>query len=184
MTTIEQGPRTLTAEAILDSAERRLRQVGYNGFSFRDLAADVGIKSASVHHHFPTKEALVATLAARYADRFIVAMADAPDGRARVAAYRDAFGQALAADEGLCLCGMLGAESGSLPAAVLFATRSALERMIDDLAQGLEGAEPEPTALAVIAQLEGAMILARAFGDSTVFDRATENLGAAASGEG
>ena len=49
-----------TVEAIMDAAERRIRELGYNGFSFRDIAADVGIKSASVHHHFPTKPALAA----------------------------------------------------------------------------------------------------------------------------
>jgi TetR/AcrR family transcriptional repressor of nem operon len=30
-----------------------MRHAGYGGFSFRDLAAEIGIKSASVHHHFP-----------------------------------------------------------------------------------------------------------------------------------
>ena len=32
-----------------------MRRGGFHGFSFRDLAADVGIKSASVHYHFPIK---------------------------------------------------------------------------------------------------------------------------------
>ena len=54
-----------TVEAIMDAAERRIRELGYNGFSFRDIAADVGIKSASVHHHFPTKPALAAAVARR-----------------------------------------------------------------------------------------------------------------------
>src|SRR3712207_8206920 len=44
-----------TAERIMDAAERRIRAAGYGGFSFRELAAEVGVKSASVHHHFPTK---------------------------------------------------------------------------------------------------------------------------------
>lgn len=173
---------TLSAKAIdiLDAAEQRLRSAGYNGFSFRDLAADVGIKSASVHHHFPTKEALVAQLSERYADRFIEALATAPSGLARIAAYRDAFRQALGEDCGFCLCGMLGAESGSLPDPVRQSSRATFERMIDDLAQGLGGAVPAPreTALAVIAQLEGAMILARAFDDPAMFDRAAANLAA------
>ena len=44
-----------TAERLMDLAEARIREAGYRGFSFRDLAAEIGIKSASVHHHFPTK---------------------------------------------------------------------------------------------------------------------------------
>ncbi len=40
------------AERLMDLAEAHIRDRGYGGFSFRDLAAEVGIKSASVHHHF------------------------------------------------------------------------------------------------------------------------------------
>ena len=170
----------LSAKAtdILDAAEKRLRSAGYNGFSFRDLASDVGIKSASVHHHFPTKDALVTTLSERYADRFIDTLVNAPSGLARITAYRDAFRQALGEDCGFCLCGMLGAESGSLPDVVRQSNRTTFERMIDDLAQGLTGAvqEPRRIALTVIAQLEGAMILARAYDDPAMFDQATATL--------
>ena len=46
-----------TAERLMDVAEARIREAGYRGFSFRDLAAEIGIKSASVHHHFrPRRE--------------------------------------------------------------------------------------------------------------------------------
>lgn len=44
----------------MDIAEAHIREVGYWGFSFRDLAANIGIKSASVHHHFPTKAGMTA----------------------------------------------------------------------------------------------------------------------------
>jgi len=41
-----------TAERLMDLAEAHIRNAGYAGFSFRALAAEIGIKSASVHHHF------------------------------------------------------------------------------------------------------------------------------------
>ena len=41
-----------TAERLIDLADAHIRNAGYGGFSFRDLAAEIGIKSASVHHHF------------------------------------------------------------------------------------------------------------------------------------
>ena len=47
-----------TTERIIAAAETRMRDAGFHGVSFRDIASDVGIKSASVHHHFPTKEDL------------------------------------------------------------------------------------------------------------------------------
>jgi TetR/AcrR family transcriptional repressor of nem operon len=55
--------------AILDAAEARIRRGGYSGFSFREIAVDVGVKSSSVHYHFPTKEMLAAAVARRYTDR-------------------------------------------------------------------------------------------------------------------
>jgi TetR/AcrR family transcriptional repressor of nem operon len=55
-----------TAERLMDLAEARIREAGYRGFSFRDLAAEIGIKSASVHHHFPTKAGMAAAVARRY----------------------------------------------------------------------------------------------------------------------
>ncbi len=54
--------------AILDAAERRMQIGGFGGFSFREIAADVGIKSSSVHYHFPTKENLAAAVIRRWAE--------------------------------------------------------------------------------------------------------------------
>ena len=55
--------------AILDAAERRMQIGGFGGFSFREIAADVGIKSSSVHYHFPTKENLAAAVIRRWPKR-------------------------------------------------------------------------------------------------------------------
>ena len=57
--------------ALLNAAERRVRRSGYNAVSFRDLADDVGIKSASVHYHFPQKADLGVALVERYARRVL-----------------------------------------------------------------------------------------------------------------
>jgi TetR/AcrR family transcriptional repressor of nem operon len=51
--------------AIMDAAERRMQLGGFGGFSFREIAADVGIKSSSVHYHFPTKEDLAAAVSSQ-----------------------------------------------------------------------------------------------------------------------
>src|SRR5260370_10621864 len=59
-----------TAERLMDLAEARIREAGYRGFSFRGLAAKIGIKSASVHHHFPTMAGIAAAVERRYGDRF------------------------------------------------------------------------------------------------------------------
>src|ERR1700722_14446086 len=61
----------MTAQRLMDLAEDHIRDSGYGGFSFRDLAAEISIKSASVHHHFPTKATMTAAVARRYGDRFL-----------------------------------------------------------------------------------------------------------------
>jgi len=58
-------------EALLNAAESKARLGGYSNFSFRELANEVGIKSASVHYHFPTKEDLGTELAKRYTEYFL-----------------------------------------------------------------------------------------------------------------
>ena len=68
--------------AIMDAAERRMQLGGFGGFSFREIAADVGIKSSSVHYHFPTKVALGGSEARRPRSRLQVTRGLAPAGRA------------------------------------------------------------------------------------------------------
>jgi|SRR6516162_5011880 AcrR family transcriptional regulator len=58
-----------TAEQSMDLAEAHIRNARYGSLSFRDLAAEIAIKSASVHHHFPTKATMAAAVAPRYGDR-------------------------------------------------------------------------------------------------------------------
>jgi AcrR family transcriptional regulator len=59
---------TSTVEAILRCARSSIVGGGYNGFSCADIAAVVGIRKASIHHHFPTNVDLVRTLVKQYRD--------------------------------------------------------------------------------------------------------------------
>lgn len=161
-------------DRLMDAAENRIRDAGYNGFSFRDLAAAVGIKSASVHHHFPTKAGMAAAVARRYTDRFLAAVGD--DKGDPVAVYRSAFRATLAQDARMCLCGVLGAEVGGLPPEVAAEARRFFEQCADDLSSRLTGTSTRSRALHVLATLEGAMIVSRALGDITAFDAATAPL--------
>jgi TetR/AcrR family transcriptional regulator, transcriptional repressor for nem operon len=47
-----------TRQQILDLAENLIRTKGYNSFSYHDIATTLGMKSAAIHYHFPTKEVL------------------------------------------------------------------------------------------------------------------------------
>jgi len=169
-----------TATRILDSAERMARQGGYNSFSFREIATEIGIKSASVHYHFANKEVLGAALAERYTNRFLEFLgeptAEKPDDLLR--RYAAGYRQGLLEDGQMCLCGMFGAEISDLPEPVARQTRAFFERNIQWLAQvfqakGLKQDDAEIEAACMIAALEGAMILSRSLQDDALFDRIT-----------
>lgn len=164
-----------TVEAIMDATERRIREAGYSGFSFREIAADVGVKSASIHYHFPTKSALAAAVARRYNAR-IVETADAAvaAGQDVVQAWKAVFRSAL--DEGakMCLCGSLGATVGDLTPDVAQEVRQFFDAGIASL---VAGGLTEERAAQVLATLEGAILMASAQGDPAIFDRATAGLG-------
>src|SRR6201982_2827398 len=105
-------------DAILSSAEARIRRAGFHGFSFRDLAADVGIKSASVHYHFPTKADLGVILMKNYQEQMLAAFGDARDDRTladKLGAVRKSYKTRLSREAGTCLCGILAAERAGLP---------------------------------------------------------------------
>ena len=63
-------PSLSTFDKILDIAEQKVQTVGLNAFSFKDLEKVGGIKTASIHYHFPTKQDLVEALVARYIENF------------------------------------------------------------------------------------------------------------------
>ena len=182
-------PTLARSEEILDLAERYIRSVGYNGFSFRDVASDAGIKSASVHYHFPTKDELAAAVAQRYAARFFSLLGKPSDPAStpskKMLLFVDLFRSALRDDGRMCLFCVLGAEFATLPKVVqqqvsIFYLQSA-EWLTDLLKQfpknkKSERKDCEAAARTIIACLEGAMIVARASGDLALFDSVVGQL--------
>lgn len=156
----------------MDVAERLIRTHGYGGFSFREVADAVGIKSASVHYHFPTKPDLVSAVAKRYRERFSDALDQAEArGEDRIKAWRDLFQKALEQDGLMCLCGILAAEGDSLPPEVAQEAFAFMEFGIASLDASYPG-----QGARILSQLEGAMLLSRSAGSLDVFRSATQDL--------
>lgn len=165
MSTIEKQDKR---SAILDAAERRARTGGYNGFSFRDLADDVGIKSASVHYHFPTKETLSAALAERYTDRSIESLGD-PQGLTEAEALDRVAGlfvHANEVDDLMCLCGLFGAEAAGLPQPTVAEVRAYFDALSTWLSKAFSGPDRTVRAEMIVATLEGGLIMSRTRGDT------------------
>ena len=104
-----------TREAILAAARTTAQARGYAGLNFRDLAEDVGIRSASIHYHFPSKADLGAAVARRYRED-TSAMLDAlleklSDPVQCLRRYPATFRKALETDNRMCLCSFMAGRS-------------------------------------------------------------------------
>src|SRR5262245_17434956 len=107
-----------TTDLVLDAAERLAQTRGFNGFSYADVSAEVGITTASLHYHFPAKADLGRALVTRYArgfERAVAAVeAKAPRAVPRLEGYARMFTDVLTRGR-MCLCGMLAVEYATLP---------------------------------------------------------------------
>lgn len=178
-----------TRQRILDTAEQLVRIRGFNAFSYADVATTLGITKASLHYHFPGKAQLGQALISRYAERFGEALRkiDADDAPApvKLEAYAALYAQALNGRR-MCLCGMLAADYETLPdsirdGVVAFFDENErwLQRVLEQGAQ--EGTlklerSSRDTARMIIGGLEGAMLVARPFGDVDRFRSAASAL--------
>jgi len=178
-----------TAVRILDAAERMLQVKGYNGFSYGDVATELGITRAALHYHYSGKAELGQALIERYASRFADALdhldATAPDATAKLRGYVELYTDVVSADR-MCLCGMLAAEHRTLPDPLQQAVCDFFARntswLSTVLAQGLAdgslrfGGTVEDTAAMILGGLEGAMLVTRLDGDVVRFTAATTSL--------
>jgi TetR/AcrR family transcriptional repressor of nem operon len=162
------------ADAIMDAAERRMQQGGFGGFSFREIAADVGIKSSSVHYHFPTKEDLAAAVIrrwAKYTSELIDKELEKDPNPIRV--WTKAFRGTAFSKAHMCPCTVLGAASQDLPDQVAKEVRAFFKMCQDKLVA--EGLSPS-NAAEVLSTITGALVVANALGDTAEYDRATRDL--------
>ena len=170
-----------TRGQLLSEAEFLIRTRGYSAFSYADLADRVGIRKPSIHHHFPTKEMLGATLIDEYLERFEKDLqrisTDEDNVEARLAAYARLFSNSLKGGM-LPLCGALSAEVAALPNSLKKRVRKFFEIHLDwlklVLKRGVEEGELvadlniDRVALVILSSLEGASFVSWALGDAKV----------------
>jgi len=176
-----------TRSTLIHEATLLLRSRGYSGFSYADLAKRVGIRKASIHHHFPSKEDLGVALVESYSEEFLRALADiwarGGDAPSMITEYFDLYRESLR--QGLaCLCGMLASEVEIAPAPVakgvaqfMRANRQWLSRVISrgiDQGQIAGHWQADDAAEVLLNVSQGALLVARASDESSGFDRAVQ----------
>ena len=162
-------------DQILDAAELLLQTRGFNGFSTRDLAGELGISTASLHHHHATKAELAAAVTRRYRERFNKRMAEieavTDDWSKRKKRIEQEFAMIPSEEDRVCLLGMLAAEYQTLPVAAReeavllmnnllgWLTRFAIAaRRVGQLS---DDTSPEEVARTLLATMQGALLLVR-----------------------
>lgn len=182
---------TTTYDDILRCARSLLIAGGYNGFSYADIAKVVGIRNASIHHHFPSKSELVRTLVARYREEAEAGIAalehQISEPADQLRAYIDYWEACIAdASAPFCVCALLASQIPVLPEEIVLEVRAHFRALSAWLASILErGAQQgglhftgtaEAEAEAFMASVHGAMLSARAYGDPKMFGVITHPL--------
>ena len=178
-----------TSQQILEIAQRLVQTLGFNAFSYADIAKALHVTNASLHYHFPTKADLGVGLIERYERRIEEALADIERSGAgaaeKIRAYVRIYSEVLR-DDRMCMCGMLAAEFATLPKPMQSALDRYFERNDVWLAAVLEDGRRQGAlkfsgssaemAQFLIGSLEGAMMLARSHGGMARFDAASRRL--------
>jgi len=178
-----------TSKRILDVAERLVQTRGFNGFSYADIASALAVTKASLHYHFPTKATLGRQLIERYEASFIQALAeiDRAGGGARekLRRYAKIYADVLRANR-MCLCGMLAAEYATLPKPMRDEMRHFFDEnerwLVAVLGEGRTAGsfrftgEALDAARMIVGSFEGAMMLARSYGDVARFEAVADRV--------
>ncbi|MGM1019838.1 MAG: TetR/AcrR family transcriptional regulator [Bacillota bacterium] len=178
-----------TLQDIMDIGLTLVQERGYNGFSYADIAEAIGIRKASIHYHFPSKQDLVQTVLIQYRKDFmdkLQQISNGPYGWSRkIELFFGLYRETLENSTKLCLCSMMAAELNSFPVEI----RNQLNFFFDAntawlenvLGQGKKSGEftfsggSLEQAKALIAFVQGAQLLSRSSGDIGYYDSIVKN---------
>jgi len=178
----------LTANRIMAAARQLIMRRGYNGFSYADIAEAIGIRKASIHHHFPVKTDLVIAVLNEWQEAFDADVAllqeSGADAMAQLRAYIGHWERCIADDTApFCVAGMLGAERPSLPEEVAQVVTAFFDNLTVWLEQVLESGVKsdliklsssfQTEAAMLVSLVYGAMLAARAYGNVELFKDVT-----------
>jgi len=181
-----------TRDRILDVAQELVQTIGANAMSYQHISDAVGIRKASIHHHFPSKEKLIEDLVERYMNYFFELVdgitASKKSGAGKVRDYISLYEGTLreGTHNKACMMGMLGAEVRSLGEIAAERVRQFYsqneKRLTLILAEGKKDGSlsfkgsPEALAGMIFAFLEGALLVARGRGKPEHFREAANQM--------
>jgi TetR/AcrR family transcriptional repressor of nem operon len=170
-----------------------IRRRGVNGFSYRDLAELVGVKTSSIHYYFPAKDDLVLEAVKQYSAQVAERLAQIsrdlpPEEQARL--YLGPL-RTICCGDLICMAGMLATEALCLPESVHSVLKdfyrmneSWLTRLFEQAAEQYGKtfpASPENLAQVLFGALQNGLVAARLYGTPERLESAARVLEAAVS---
>ena len=171
-----------TREQLLEVAERLTQIKGFSGFSYLDLADEVGIKNSSIHYHFNAKVDLAVALVERTHDSILAAFAEldasnsTPEKRIKTLI---SYFQSYIKEEKFCLCGMMAAELQTVGPKVkkcLIAYFTDLQAWLEKQFKAMGHKDAKSRALQFVSALEGSLLLARLENKPSLVSQALGNF--------
>ena len=178
-----------TRNKILNSAQRLIQTRSFEGFSFQDIADEVGIRKASLYHHFDSKDAVAVAVLKRGGDWVsgkLAATAELAPAE-RLERYIDLFRDLGGKAERMCPGGSFASVFGAVSPPVRRALHAFTKMQLDWL-EGIvrEGAAsgafeigdqaPRDVALQIFSGVQGALLTGRLTSDPGVLDAVATEL--------
>jgi TetR/AcrR family transcriptional regulator, transcriptional repressor for nem operon len=181
--------RMNTRERILDSAQRLTQTRSFHGFSFQDVADEIGIRKASLYHHFESKDDVAVAMLQRAADWVSAQFKKVEDRepRERLEAYFDFFRQIHGKGERMCPGGSFAADFDAVSSPVQASLHRFAKMHVDWLEEvvrdGVEQGQftignqrPRDVAAQIFASVEGALLVGRLSSDRHILVAAAEGI--------
>jgi TetR/AcrR family transcriptional repressor of nem operon len=176
-----------TKTNILDVAEDLIQRVGLNAMSYKHISDAVGIRKASIHHHFPQKKDMVIALLLRcdtiYRCNYQTIVDDDGSAPEKLRKLAGVFEEGVTTGK-LCLVGTISSDMNTLEPTSCRILEKTLQGTVDIFSEAFrqgreEGAlsfkgTDEEAAYSFFSFLVGAQIAARVKGGAEAFKTATE----------
>ncbi|WII71092.1 TetR/AcrR family transcriptional regulator [Bdellovibrio sp. 22V] len=177
-----------TRSRALSLARNYLQTLGFNGFSFQTIADSLGIRKASLHYYFASKEDMGLAVLEDYAKAYTdwsLKVADLPAAK-RIEKMFEMFNKMAADNSKICPLGALCSDYNTLPKGIRKKVLEfhILQRkwLIKTLKQGIEeksirkDVNLEATADLLLTSIQGGLLVARLRGEAETFKNANKAL--------
>ncbi len=178
-----------TAVRIREAAHDLIAERGYFGFSYADIAETVGIRKASIHHHFPSKVDLVVATLREYRAKLVEGAGgldrSVEDPLQRIRLYVRHWAECVKSNQRpICIAALLSTEMPALPDEIQAEVQLHFTYLVSwvraTLKEGVRRGDihleqsAEVEAQSFVALVHGAMISARALGSPGIFHSITK----------